>query len=317
MNQRTIGVAVTARDSAGVLAGIERLEQLGIPAAWLTVGGARGVDSLTLLGAAAVRTQRIKLGTAIAVIWPRHPVTVAEQAHAIAQLAPGRFRLGLGPGHQANIERMFGINFRSPLAHLREYVHIVKTLLGEGAVDFDGRHYHAHTRIAATIDVPVMISALRAKSFKLAGAIADGAISWICPGVYLRDVAMPAMRAGAEQASRPAPPLVAHAPVCVHDDPAEARAAAREQMGFYTRVPFYAAMLAGAGFSEAAQGAWSDAMIDAVVLWGREEQVADRLRQLFEWGASEIVVSPIAAGQDRAASTERTLQLLAQVAKSI
>lgn len=316
MNQQLIGVAVSAPDSSGILAGIEQAEQLGIPAAWLTTGGV-GLDALTLFAAAAVRTSRIRLGTSITPTFPRHPLVVVQQVQALAQLAPGRFRLGLGPSHRPTMEATFGVDFRAPLGHLREYVQIVKTMLQRGSVDFDGRHYRAHGQIRTPVDVPVMASALQQKSFELCGEVADGAISWVCPGVYLRDVALPAMRAGAERAGRPVPPLIAHAPVCVHGKPDEVRAAAQQQLANYVRLPFYVQMLTAAGFPEASSGAWSDAMIDAVVLSGEESRVAERLRELFGFGATEILVSPLAAGSDRAASLERTLRLVAEVVKAV
>ena len=316
MNQQLIGVAVSAPDSSEILAGIEQAEQLGIPAAWLTTGGV-GLDALTLFAAAAVRTSRIRLGTSITPTFPRHPLVVVQQVQALAQLAPGRFRLGLGPSHRPTMEATFGVDFRAPLGHLREYVRIVKTVLQRGSVDFDGRYYRAHGQIRTPVDVPVMASALQQKSFELCGEVADGAISWVCPGVYLRDVALPAMRAGAERAGRPVPPLIAHAPVCVHGKPDEVRAAAQQQLANYVRLPFYVQMLTAAGFPEASSGAWSDAMIDAVVLSGEESRVAERLRELFGFGATEILVSPLAAGSDRTASVERTLRLVAEVAKAV
>jgi alkanesulfonate monooxygenase SsuD/methylene tetrahydromethanopterin reductase-like flavin-dependent oxidoreductase (luciferase family) len=82
-------------------------------------------------------------------------------------------------------------------------------------------------------------------------------------------------------------------------------------------LPFYVQMLTAAGFPEASQGAWSDRMIEAVVLFGDESRVAERLRELFSFGAAEILVSPIAAGSDRAASLERTLRLVAEVGKTV
>jgi alkanesulfonate monooxygenase SsuD/methylene tetrahydromethanopterin reductase-like flavin-dependent oxidoreductase (luciferase family) len=147
--------------------------------------------------------------------------------------------------------------------------------------------------------------------------VADGAISWVCPGVYLRDVALPAMRAGAERASRQVPPLLAHAPVCVHEKPDEVRAAAQQQLANYVRLPFYVQMLTAAGFPEASTGAWSDAMIDAVVLSGGESRVTERLQELFAFGATEVLVSPLAAGSERTASLERTLRLVAEVAQAV
>ena len=315
MDQKLIGVVVSAADSTGILAGIERAEHLGIPAAWLTTGGV-GLDALTVYAAAAVRTSRIRLGTSITPTFPRHPLVVAQQVQVLAQLAPGRFRLGLGPSHRPSVEAMYGFDFRAPLGHLREYVQIVKTVLQRGTVDFDGRYYHAHGQIRTPVDVPVMASALQRKSFEFCGAEADGAISWVCPGVYLRDVALPAMRAGAEGAGRPVPPLMAHAPVCVHEKPDEVRDAARQQLANYVRLPFYVQMLTAAGFPEASTGAWSDAMIETVVLSGDESRVADRLHELFSFGATEILVSPLVVGSDREASLERTLRLVAEVSKA-
>src|SRR5262249_21252677 len=77
------------------------------------------------------------------------------------------------------------------------------------------------------------------------------------------------------------PSLIAHAPVCVHDNAAEMRTAVREQFQTYPRLPFYRQMLIAAGFPEAADGTWSDAMIDTVVLWGNEACVTERLHDLF------------------------------------
>ncbi len=316
MDQKCIGVVISAPDSAGVLAGIEQAEQLGIPAAWLTTGGV-GLDALTLFAAAAVRTSRIRLGTSIIPTFPRHPLVVVQQVQVLAQLAPGRFRLGLGPSHRPIMEGTFGLDFHAPLGHLREYVHIVKTLLHRGSIDFDGRYYRAHGQIRAPLEVPVMASALQRKSFEFCGAEADGAISWVCPAAYLRDVALPAMQTAAAQAERPVPPLLAHAPVCVHDNAEEVRAAARQQLANYVRLPFYIRMLTAAGFPEAAQGAWTDAMIEAVVLSGKESQVAERLQALLDLGATEILVSPVAAGGDQQASVARTLRLVAEVAKAM
>ncbi len=160
-----------------------------------------------------------------------------------------------------------------------------------------------------------MASALQRGSFELCGAEADGAISWICPGTYLRDVALPAMRAGAEQAGRAVPPLIAHAPVCVHENAEEVRAAVRRQI-MNPRMPFYQRMLVQAGFPEAAQGNWSGAMIDAVVFWGDETRVAERIREMFSFGAAEVLVSPIGAGEDQTGSVHRATRLLAELAKS-
>ena len=196
MSERRIGVALSGSNATALLGQIERAEQAGIQAVWMTTGGAR-LDSITTFAAAAGRTKQILFGTSIVPTFPRHPLVMVQQVQVVAQLAPGRFRLGVGPSHRPSMVGM-GMNFRAPLGHLREYLQILKALLQTGKVDFDGTYYRAHETIPEPLDVPVMASALQPKSFALCGAESDGAISWVCPGEYLRDVALPTMRAGAE-----------------------------------------------------------------------------------------------------------------------
>ena len=305
-------------DSNAIVSRIEEMERLGISAAWLTTGGA-GPDGITLFAAAAACTESILFGTCITPTYPRHPITTVQQAEVVAQLAPGRFRLGLGPSHKVSIESTYGIEFKAPLTNLKEYIEVVKSLLWKGEVDFDGTQYNAHMRLPGKPipDVPVMASALRRRSFEVCGEVADGAISWVCPGTYLRDVALPAMQEGAKNAGRDTPPLIAHAPVSVHDRPDEARAAAKEQLAMYPRSPFYQQMFVASGHPEATNGEWSDGMVDDVVFIGDEEQVANRLRELLSWGATEIIAHPVLAGQDREASLRRTLELVAAVDRTL
>ena len=314
MPDQLVGAAVRGSTISEVQTNIARAEKLGLNAAWMTTGGA-SLDSLTCFAASAGATTNIKLGTSIIPTYPRHPLVVAQQAQVVDQLAPGRLRLGVGPSHRPTIESM-GIEFDAPLGHLREYIQILKSLLQTGSVDFQGTHYSAKASIPGPLDVQVMGSALRAGSFELCGAVSDGAISWICPGIYLRDVALPAMEKGANESGRPVPPLIAHAPVCVHDDLDEVRAAVREQFG-HPGLPFYQNMLIASGYPEASNGQWSDSMIDGVVILGDEETCAQRIQELFEMGATEILASPVTAGADRAASLDRTMRLLGQSAASV
>ena len=314
MPDKLVGVQVRGATIAEVQGNIQRAEDLGIHAVWLTAGGA-SLDSMTCFAASAAATTNIKLGTSIVPTFPRHPLVMAAQAQVVAQLAPGRFRLGVGPSHRPTIEGM-GLEFNAPLGHLREYIQILKSLLQTGSVDFDGKRYKAHAAIAGALDLEVMGSALGKGSFELCGAIADGAISWLCPSSYLRDVAIPALEKGAKEAGRPTPPLIAHAAVSVHDNPDEVRTALREQFG-HPSLPFYQNMLVASGFPEATEGVWSDAMSDGVVISGDEETVAQGIQELFEVGATEVLASPILAGADKAASLERTMKLLGQAAATV
>ena len=313
MAEKLVGTAVRANTIAEVQGNIQRAEELGIRAVWMPASGA-SLDSITCFAASAASTT-IKMGTSIVPTYPRHPLVTVQQTQVVAQLAPGRFRLGVGPSHRPTVESM-GIEFYAPLAHLREYLRILKAILQTGSVDFDGEHYSAHATIPGPLDVQVMGSALRKGSFELCGAESDGAISWICPGNYLRDVALPAMEKGAKEAGRPVPPLIAHAPVCVHDNPEEVRAAVREQI-MNPRLPYYQNMLVASGYPEAKSGEWSDAMIDGVVIWGDEETTAQGIQELFAMGATEVLASPVTAGADQAASLERTMKLLGQASKTV
>lgn len=305
----TIGLFVAGRDSRSIVDAIKRAEGMGIPAVWLTMGGI-SADSPSIFAAAAMVTERIKFGTSIIPTWPRHPIALAQQALALASLAPGRFRMGIGPSHQPAMERLLGVKWESPLGHLREYLTVLQDLLKKGAVDFQGKWVTARGQIAAPVDVPVMASALRDASFRTCGELADGAISWVCPWDYLRKTALPALQAGAARAGRAVPPLVAHVPISVHDSAEEVRQAAREQLGYYARVPFYAAMFAEAGFPDASAG-MSDELVDALVVYGDRETVVSRLRQIKSEGAGEIIAHPVVAGSDRMASLTRAMEAVA------
>ena len=215
--QNVIGVSVTASNAQVALDRIKHLDELGVGCAWLTSSGGGG-EAVTVLAAAGAVTDEIKLGTSIVQTWSRHPVTLVQQIQVIDSLAPGRFRLGVGPSHRAGMISTFGVDFRAPIGHLREYLQILRSLMHTGAVEFEGRWYSANSSIANPVDVPIMASALRPGAFETCGEMSDGAISWVCPHFYLRDTAVPAMNRGAESAGRDVPPLIAHAPVCVTDD---------------------------------------------------------------------------------------------------
>lgn len=304
-----IGAALHEFNAAGQVAAIELAEQLSVSTVWLTTGGV-GPDALTIFAAASAKTERIKMGTAITPTWPRHPLSVVQQVVALGSLMPGRLRLGVGPSHRPGIEHMFGIPFERPFEHLREYVTILKKALQEGPFDFEGRRYTVHGRVNDPPNVPVMLSALRPGSYRLAGEISDGALAWICPLPYLRERALPALKEGAAAAGRDRPLMVAHCFVAVSEDAAGVREAARERLAIYPRLPFYQEMFVEAGHAEARQGTMSNGMLDAVVVHGDEEAVAKRLGEYLDAGMDEVIASVLIVGQDRRGSMERTLRVI-------
>jgi len=318
-----IGVYLPGGSAQQFMDAIKLAEAKGIPAFWLTSGGSLP-DVITVFAAAAMQTSRIKMGTSITQTWPRHPVAIASQCIAMAQLAPGRFRIGLGPSHQPAIEGMYGYKYQRPLKNLREYLFTVQSILKGGEVDFAGEFVTTKTKlgagpgnvtIEAPIDVPVMASALRPASFRLCGELADGAISWVCPWEYLRDVAAPAMHEGAEAAGRATPPLVAHVPVVLSDDIETIRAAAGPTLSRYAGLTNYRGMFETAGFHDAAGGDLN-ALIDAVAVYGTDETVSAKLSQIISEGAGEIIAHPMfISGQDNRGQTEHFLDVVARANK--
>lgn len=312
MEKGRIGIAFQELRPAEMVEAVVRADELGVPTWWMTTGGA-GPDGLTLLGAAAARTKRIRMGTAIIPTFPRHPLVMVQQAQVIASLAAGRLVLGIGPSHGPVISGSFGIPFERPLEHLREYYAVLKTGLHTGKADFDGARFRVHAQVPYPSPVPVMISALQVKSFRLAGRISDGAISWMCPAVYLRDVAMPALEEGAAEASRPVPPLVAQAFFALGGAGRVAEAAGK-RVGFYLRIPSYVKMLTTAGYPEAQRAELSKGILDAVFVAGDEAAVAEGLRAFAETaGASELIATLVPAGPDPRAELERAMKFIASL----
>src|SRR5262245_48575137 len=103
------GVAIQATDAKAAINQIVQAEQAGVDSAWGTMGAAGGADLLVMFAGAAMRTERVKFGTSIVHTWAKRPLAYAQEIAALEQLAPGRFRLGLGPTTPPLAERQYGI----------------------------------------------------------------------------------------------------------------------------------------------------------------------------------------------------------------
>lgn len=290
------GLAVPpTSDSRRDLELIQELDELGVPTVWQTAGGMRP-DSLTIMAAAAATTSSIRFGTSIVPTYTRHPTVLANQAKVIESLAPGRLRIGVGPSHRPMIEGRLGIPMGKPLNHLREYVTVLKALLRDGEVEFHGEYFSVslskqqdHVRVNAEI----MTSALGVNAFRLAGEIADGAISWVAPVSYLVGTALPAMREASEAAHRETPALIAHVPVAVTRDRSKALAASSRQFGGYGSLPFYARMFDAAGFPVGGNNRTPTEAIDALTVSGSPDEIRTRLNAIIGEGVSEVLVSHV------------------------
>lgn len=312
MARKNVGAAFSGRTAAALLAAIRHAEAAGVPAVWLTTGA--GPDAMTVFAAAAPSTRSIRMGTAIVPSFPRHPVVVAQQAADIAQLAPGRFTLGIGPSHATAIENRYGIPYVKPLEHLREFVTLAKDLLRGAQVDFDGARFKVHGKLAYGADVPVIASALRAASFELAGEIADGAVTWLCPARYLRDVALPAMDRGAAKGGRKRPRLVAHAFLALTAEAAALERGVRESLSYYPTLRNYQEMFVAAGLPEAREGKWSPRMVDAAVIHGDDAACEKKVEEFLALSrADEMILSVMPVGPDPLASLHRTLDWIGRL----
>lgn len=315
-----IGVYLQESDAASMVRAIRAAEAAGVPACWLS-GGGTNPDLSMVFAAAAMVTDKIKFGTSIIQTWPRHPVALAQQALTLASLAPGRFRLGIGPGHKS-IEQTLGVKYERPLLQLREYITVLTELLHKGEVSFAGSFVRTEAKIAGAVSVPVMASALRPASFRLAGEIADGAISWMAPWEYLRDVALPALQDGAESVGRKRPPAIVHVPILLGANRDEMLERSRAALGVYSRVPNYQAMMRTAGFADSVDSRESksrkpvtskiDPFLEALVVWGSETQIIDKLRRLLAEGADEIIVHPLFEDKGHSSEQQRVFELVSE-----
>src|SRR6266540_5739674 len=75
---------------------------------------------------AALRTERVELGTGIAVAFARNPMTVAYQANDLQLLSGGRFALGLGAQIKPHITKRFSMEYSHPAARMREFIRAIR-----------------------------------------------------------------------------------------------------------------------------------------------------------------------------------------------
>jgi alkanesulfonate monooxygenase SsuD/methylene tetrahydromethanopterin reductase-like flavin-dependent oxidoreductase (luciferase family) len=292
-----VGLAVARLDVARLVKTIIAAEEAGVRQIWSTQSPLQP-DTLTVFAAAAVQTRSIRLGSAIIPTYPRHPLTMAAQALALNELAPGRLRLGLGSSHKPIIEGVYGMELVKPLEYLHEYVEIVRAALWDGKVDYQGKFFTVKGTLPNTAPLPVLTSVLRENAFKLAGEISDGALSWLCPVPYLLQTGLPALRASAQEHGRPAPPLVAHVLAAGSSDRSAVIKATRAQIQSYGKLPFYASMFANAGYPVDANGTMSDDLIGSLVISGSATTITGRFKELLASGLDEILVMPITVQQE-------------------
>lgn len=226
-----VGVRVPPCDRADRLVEtVRRAEHLGFDDVWFPDSQLLWRDVFTTLTAAALGTERIGLGTAVTNLATRHPAVVASAARSVAELAPGRFTLGLGVGNSS----VGPIGLRQTTsAAMREGLGMLRALLDGHEWEFEPSD--STVSAASTVrsrlrdprpDVPLHLAASGPKNLRLAGEVADGVI--LLSGVSPRTLqgATARVHEGAEAAGRNPGriPLTVSAFCAVTDDiEAEAR----------------------------------------------------------------------------------------------
>ena len=313
-----IGVAFSGGLTATEIAACaERAEALGYESAWVAEG--HGGDQFAILAACALRTRRIRLGTAISSVFVRTAPTIAMAAATVDELSGGRFVLGLGSSHRVQVGPEHGVEYARPLERVRDTVAIVRTLIREGEVSHAGEtvrieRFNLWFR-PHRADPPVYLSALFPKMLELTGEIADGVIltrSTVAGAAAARDrVAAGAARAGRDAAAVEITSLL---PASVSSDREAALAAARPGLAFYAGFfPRYNRLLAESGFPDEAARvarAWAagdaaeaaravtDEMIAATGIAGTAAECRERLDSYRDAGLDLPIISPFARGPD-------------------
>jgi F420-dependent oxidoreductase-like protein len=224
----------------------EQADRLGFASVW--VAESWGQDAVAMLGAIAMRTERIGLGAGVMQIPARQPTSAAMAATTLDGISRGRFRLGLGLSGPQVSEGWYGVPFTAPLARTREYVEIVREALSGRPVDYAGTQWSIPVRDAGmglgkplkllgkpAIDrVPIYLAVTGPKTVEQAGRIADGWLPFLYSPQSAAMMSEPLLRgieaAGRRRADVRVAPMV---PTAVDADLDEARALVRPFVAFY------------------------------------------------------------------------------------
>jgi 5,10-methylenetetrahydromethanopterin reductase len=199
-------------------------ERLGFDVFWITDSHLAGREAMTMLGALAVSTNRIQLGTGVSHLAGRHPSVIASAMATLDELAPGRIRLGIGVGDSGPMN--LGVP-RSTLRELEAAVVSIRDLLEGREVDGPSRKLSLSTVKPRSNPVPIYISGSAERTHRMTGRVADGALISGMPDQLATSIA--SVRAGEREAGRPegSTRILLWTTVAVDDDREAARTAVR------------------------------------------------------------------------------------------
>ena len=241
-----------------------RTEAAGYDALWLSEVRH---DPFVAIALAATVTERLELGTSIAVAFARSPMSTAMLAHDLQALTCGRLLLGLGTQVKSHVTRRFSMPWSRPAARLREYVLALRAIwqaweTGD-RLDFVGEFY-THTLMPPAFvpephafgPPPVLLAGVGPALTEVAGEVADGFLPHgFTTECYLRSVTLPALRRGRARSTDPSALItVCGAPMIVTGRTAReqhaADSAVRAQIAFYGSTPTYRGVLEQLGWDE-------------------------------------------------------------------
>jgi F420-dependent oxidoreductase-like protein len=301
-----IGEATGERTSIDqLLANAKDAEDRGLSTGWVP-HIPWSLDALTALALVARQTSRIELGTAVVPTFPRHPMSLAQDALSVQAMAGGRLTLGIGPSHPVVIEKMYGLSYDKPASHTAEYVEVLqKCFAGTGMIDHDGERYNVHAMldVPGGSAVPILVAALAPRMLELTGQLADGTITYWADEKAIGEHVVPRISKAAADAGRPSPRVVVGLPVAVVTDVDAARDRGAKLFAAYESIPTYQRIM---GRGDAA------GPVDVAVI-GTEAQVRDRLRRFADLGATDLCASVLGLDADRDASHAATMDVLASL----
>jgi probable F420-dependent oxidoreductase len=292
-------------------------EDLGYESAWVAEG--HGGDQFAILSACAAVTKRILLGTSISSVFVRTVPTIAMAAATVDHLSQQRFILGLGSSHRVQVEPEHGVPYGKPIQRLRESVEVIRTLLRDGVVSYNGELVTIERFdlwfTPARQEIPIYLAGLFPKMLQVCGEIAQGVIlTWSTLDAGRRaadNIAIGAQRAGrrAEEVD-----IASLLPCYVTNDRRRAFDAMRPAVAFYGGFfPRYNRLMAESGFPEAAQAikaAWDqggheaaakvvpDGLIEAIAVAGTPAECRDRVEAYRRSGITLPIISPRPTGTD-------------------
>ncbi|MCC7364910.1 MAG: LLM class F420-dependent oxidoreductase [Dehalococcoidia bacterium] len=233
------------------------MQDLGYTDAWSYE--VDGIDAFLPLAVVAQATD-MRVGTAIVNVYTRGPATLAESAAGMAELAPGRFILGIGSGSQPIVEKWNGGKFERPATRVKEMVQVLRQALAGEKVVFDGKAIKVdgfRCSRPPKHEVPIHVAALREGMLRIAGEVADGVcVNWLSAEDVKQSVAV--VRDAAAKAGRDPESIEVTARLMINIDPPgpETDNVIRRSIAAYLNVPVYREFHEWLGRTPQLQGMW-------------------------------------------------------------